>query len=100
MKSSKEAHRARLEGRRLNGQRNQCPGCAELFNSNRSFDKHRKPVEWYLGISRSIARGLSPFPRRYLSKSEMLEEGMLLNSQGFWIVEAMPEEVLEEITED
>ncbi len=59
---------------RLMGQRNQCRGCKEYFNSNKAFDKHR---------TGSFHDG----ERRCLNVQEMEAKGMLKNSSGFWITE-------------
>lgn len=58
----------------LKGQRNQCRGCNEYFNSNLAFDKHRT--------------GHHGHDRRCMTVEEMLAKGMLKNSRGFWITEA------------
>lgn len=56
---------------RLTGNRNQCGGCREYFNSNGAFDKHRTGD--YHGH------------RRCLNPDEMIEKGMSKNALGFWI---------------
>lgn len=63
----------------LSGQRNQCRGCDQYFNSNKAFDKHR--------------RGDYEHGRRCLTPEEMMAKGMSLNKAGFWITEKMPEAV-------
>lgn len=55
---------------RLTGQRNQCPACAELFNSNAAFDKHRT--------------GRFGVDRRCMTAEEMRKRGMVLRDDGFW----------------
>lgn len=60
----------------LSGQRNQCRGCDQYFNSNRAFDKHR--------------HGPHGHGRRCLTPDEMIAKGMSVNKAGFWITEAMP----------
>ncbi len=55
----------------LRGQRNQCQGCKQYFNSNYAFDKHRT--------------GEHGKNRRCLTTEEMLEKGMALNEAGFWV---------------
>lgn len=60
----------------LTGQRNQCRGCSQYFNSNTAFDKHR--------------HGKVGHGRRCLTPEEMMAKGMSLNKAGFWITEAMP----------
>ena len=58
----------------LKGQRNQCAGCGEYFNSNYAFDKHRT--------------GKHGVDRRCRTKEEMLAKGMSVNQWGFWISES------------
>lgn len=65
---------------RLTGDRNQCPGCGELFNSTFAFDKHR--VGKYQNNGRSC-----------LSAEGMSAIGMFKREDGFWIGSKMPEEV-------
>jgi hypothetical protein len=62
---------------RLTGQRNQCQGCKQYFNSNSAFDMHRF--------------GKHGHGRRCLTPEEMTAKGMSLNAAGFWIGSAMPE---------
>lgn len=57
----------------LGGDRNQCQGCKEFFNSTAAFDKHRTGE---FGVS-----------RRCRSEQEMKDKGMARNSSGFWITE-------------
>ena len=59
----------------LHGDRNQCCGCGEYFNSTFAFDKHRT--------------GEHGKDRRCLSPEQMKEIGMAVNSAGFWISAAM-----------
>ena len=63
----------------LSGQRNQCRGCDQYFNSNKAFDKHRF--------------GKFEHGRRCRTPEEMMAKGMSLNKAGFWITEKMPEAV-------
>jgi hypothetical protein len=63
----------------LSGDRNQCRGCGEYFNSSFSFDKHRT--------------GEHGKDRRCMTTAEMLDKGMSKNAAGFWISSAMPAEV-------
>jgi hypothetical protein len=56
---------------RLTGDRNQCPGCDEYFNSTAAFDKHRV--------------GQHGVDRRCLNADQMLAKGMAKNSAGFWV---------------
>lgn len=64
----------------LTGQKNQCRGCSQYFNSNRAFDKHRT--------------GHYEHGRRCLTPDEMIAKGMSLNAAGFWISESMASEYL------
>jgi hypothetical protein len=57
--------------KKLGASRNQCQGCKEYFNSTYAFDLHRVGDH---GIN-----------RRCETKDEMLERGMSLNKDGFWI---------------
>jgi hypothetical protein len=60
----------------LTGQKNQCRGCSQYFNSNFAFDKHRV--------------GNHGHNRRCLTTEEMIAKGMSLNKSGFWITASMP----------
>lgn len=62
---------------RLTGDRNQCPSCAEYFNSTKAFDRHRI--------------GRFGVDRRCRTLPEMVALGMVRNEAGFWITEAWPE---------
>lgn len=62
----------------LSGDRNQCCGCHEYFNSTFAFDKHRT--------------GEFGKDRRCLTSDEMRAKGMSKNAAGFWISAAMPAE--------
>jgi hypothetical protein len=64
---------------KLTGDRNQCPGCSEHFNSTFAFDKHRA--------------GAFGKDRRCLTPEEMEAKGMGKNSAGFWISSPMPQDV-------
>lgn len=66
----------------LRGDRNQCSACAECFNSTHAFDKHRT--------------GRFGVDRRCRTAEEMLANGMVLGSDGFWRGSAMPEHVRQE----
>ena len=57
--------------RKLSGDRNQCQGCKEYFNSTFAFDKHRTGEH---GVS-----------RRCLTPVEMTAKGMAVNAWGFWV---------------
>ena len=62
--------------KKLRGDRNQCRGCGEYFNSTRAFDKHR--------VGR-YATETKPNTRRCLTPEEMTKKGMLQSEDGFWI---------------
>lgn len=70
---------------KLTGDRNQCQGCKEYFNSGFAFDKHRT--------------GDFGKDRRCRTTNEMLERGMSKNEAGFWISSAMPESALHKETQ-
>jgi hypothetical protein len=65
----------------LRGDRNQCTGCDELFNSTHAFEKHRVGEH---GIS-----------RRCLTIEEMKEKKMFCGQDGFWRGSAMPTNIRE-----
>lgn len=67
---------------KLTGDRNQCQGCKEFFNSSFAFDKHRT--------------GEHGEGRRCRTAEEMYAKGMLQNVAGFWISAAMPESAIKE----
>jgi len=68
---------------RLTGDRNQCQGCKQFFNSTFAFEKHRT--------------GEHGKDRRCLTPDEMLAKGMSVNAAGFWITSAMPRDVLDAV---
>lgn len=70
------------ERRKLTGDHNQCPTCAEYFNSTAAFDKHRVQV--------SAVKG-ETFPRRCRTEAEMFAAGMDRNAGGWWITARNPE---------
>jgi hypothetical protein len=70
---------------KLTGDRNQCQGCKEYFNSTHAFDKHRAGEH---GINRHC-----------LDTAEMLAKGMFMGQDGFWRGSAMPDNVLKAINE-
>jgi len=59
----------------LRGDRNQCQGCKEYFNSTFAFDKHRIGQ---FGIN-----------RRCMTTEEMEAKGMCVNAHGFWVGKQM-----------
>lgn len=62
---------------KLTGDRNQCPGCDYYFNSIKAFDRHRT--------------GKHGVDRRCRTVEEMIQRGMLVNKDGFWVTEKMQE---------
>jgi hypothetical protein len=66
--------------RRLTGDRNQCPGCGQFFNSTSSFDAHRTGP---FGTPGEAAR------RRCMTVEEMQAKGMTLNQAGYWVQRAL-----------
>jgi phage replication-related protein YjqB (UPF0714/DUF867 family) len=56
---------------RLTGDRNQCQGCKEYFNSTFAFDKHRV--------------GDHGVDRRCLTPDEMRAKGMDVSASGYWV---------------
>jgi hypothetical protein len=56
--------------KKLNGDRNQCQGCKEFFNSTTAFDKHRT--------------GQFGVDRHCMTKAEMLDKEMFLGEDEFW----------------
>jgi len=64
----------------LRGDRNQCQGCKEYFNSTLAFDKHRT--------------GEHGVGRRCRTKAEMVLRGMAVATSGFWVASSMPKDVL------
>lgn len=65
----------------LTGNRNQCGGCGEYFNSNTAFDKHRT--------------GEFGVDRRCLNAEEMLAKDMSKNAAGFWVGSLMDQSLIE-----
>lgn len=58
----------------LTGNRTECPGCRQCFNSESAFDRHR--VGTYEDPNR---------PRRCLTVDLMLAKGFQTNAKGYWI---------------
>lgn len=69
---------------KLSGDRNQCQGCKEYFNSTHAFDKHRA--------------GEHGANRHCLTTDQMQAKGMILGDDGFWRGSAMPQNVIEQVT--
>lgn len=65
----------------VRGDRNQCAGCGQYFNSSHAFDKHR------VGEHENNQR-------RCLSITEMTAKGMFAGSDGYWRGSAMPTSVI------
>ena len=61
----------------LRGDRNQCQGCKEYFNSTGAFEKHRT--------------GQYGVDRRCRTPEEMIAKGFSLNATGYWIASKMPD---------
>jgi len=59
----------------LRGDRNQCPGCGELFNSTHAFEMHRKGLH-------------SGNQRKCRDPEEMRAIGMEQRPGGWWISQA------------
>lgn len=66
-----------MNRKRLRGDRNQCAGCGEYFNSSHAFDKHRT--------------GIHGVDRRCLTPEEMTAAGMHFGDDGFWRGSKMPD---------
>lgn len=62
--------------RELRGDRNQCRGCGEYFNSTAAFDKHR-------------TGNFHERTRRCMTKDEMVAKGMAQRADGFWVGSVM-----------
>jgi hypothetical protein len=69
---------------KLSGDRNQCQGCKEYFNSTHAFDKHR--------------RGEFEINRHCLAADDMTAKGMFKGSDGFWRGSAMPASLIEKVS--
>jgi hypothetical protein len=65
----------------LRGDRNECPGCAEVFNSTAAFDKHR---------TGKFGKAPEDGGRRCRTVAEMEQIGMAKNAAGFWCTQLMP----------
>jgi hypothetical protein len=66
----------------LKGNRNQCQGCKEYFNSTGAFDKHRTGKHGVDGRCRTT--------------EEMIGVGMSVNGDGYWIREKMSESYIKD----
>jgi hypothetical protein len=70
----------------LKGDKNQCQGCKEFFNSIKAFDMHRT--------------GKHGVDRRCMTVEEMIDKGMSLNASGFWITEKKSKELLDKLNKE
>lgn len=71
---------------KLNGDRNQCAECGEVFNSSSAFDKHRTGT-----FGRPMGDGTYMMhTRRCLNVGEMYFAGMARNNRGFWVTALNP----------
>ena len=70
--------------RPLKGDRNQCQGCKEYFNSTGAFEGHR--------------HGKFGVDRRCRTPEEMIERGYSKNKDGFWITCKMPTSLIESVS--
>ena len=61
---------------KLKGDHNQCPTCAELFNSTAAFERHRTGE---FGVN-----------RRCRTVEEMIKRGMAKNARGWWVTAVNP----------
>ena len=67
----------------LTGDRNQCQGCKEYFNSIKAFERHRI--------------GEYGADRRCRTPDEMMARGYSKNKYGFWITQKMSTSDIEKI---
>lgn len=67
----------------LRGDRNECPGCNEVFNSTAAFDKHR---------TGKFGKPAEQGGRRCRTVAEMHSAGMVKNAAGFWISHPMAQD--------
>lgn len=70
--------------RPLKGDRNQCQGCKEYFNSTGAFEGHRT--------------GKFGVDRRCRTPDEMIARGYSKNKDGFWITCKMPTSLIESVS--
>jgi len=70
----------------LKGDKNQCQGCKEYFNSIKAFDMHRT--------------GKHGVDRRCMTVDEMTEKGMSLNASEFWITEKKSQQLIDQLTKE
>ncbi len=65
-----------MKKEKVTGDRNQCPGCGQLFNSGAAFDKHRT--------------GDFSINRRCMTEQEMKDKKMERNAAGYWVTALNP----------
>jgi hypothetical protein len=71
---------------KVSGDRNQCAGCGEFFNSSAAFDKHRTGA-----FGSPMGDGTYMMhSRRCLSGEEMRTKGMDKNASGYWVTALNP----------
>lgn len=70
----------------LKGDKNQCQGCKEYFNSIKGFDMHRT--------------GKHGVDRRCMTVDEMVNKGMSVNTSGFWITEKKSKDLLNKLNKE
>jgi len=70
----------------LRGDKNQCQGCNQYFNSIKAFDKHRT--------------GKHGEGRRCMTVHEMTEHGMFVNASGFWITQKKTQDVINKLNDN
>lgn len=70
-----------MSAKTLRGDRNQCSGCHEYFNSTHAFEKHRI--------------GQHGVDRRCMTPDEMRAHGMHIGADDFWRGSVMPSSVLD-----
>jgi hypothetical protein len=71
---------------KISGDRNQCQGCKEFFNSSAAFDKHRTGA-----FGSPMGDGTYMMhSRRCRTVAEMEAAGMAKNSSGFWVTALNP----------
>jgi hypothetical protein len=68
---------------KLSGDRNQCAGCGEYFNSSAAFDKHRTGA---FGAPMGDGTYMQ-HSRRCRTVAEMQAAGMAKNKDGWWLTE-------------
>lgn len=72
--------------RKLQGDRNQCPSCQKFFNSTHAFSKH-------------LTGQVATLERRCMTEEEMLNIGMALNKNDYWVGSVMNEDLVQKYFE-